>query len=939
MIGLGMLGGLRATLRLARRDAWRNKGRSALIALMVALPVLALAIVAVFFRSGQFEPRDVVTLRLGDRVQATISIGQPQTPIVQDAAGDNWASVNEITAVTGGSTEPTTAIDAPARTIAQFREQLRAVLPAGDDVLLDRQSYATRTLLLGDRALSAQLREFDYTAAGVGTMVEQLSGRAPAAPGEVVVTRGMARSDSIAIGDRIENQQDGAPVQQLTVVGIVGGQALAGQVQVIGPAGSLIQPGDELTGDSAWVVTGPAAVDWNRVRAANQYGLVVVSRDVMLNPSAQVTADARRLQELYASSGGPALDYLGVITVAIGLVLLQIALLAGPAIAVGARRNERTLALTAANGAAPQQLRSIVLATSGVIGLVGCTVAAAAGAGLGALGVVVVRNRFDEQLPRVDIHLTDLLLLVGVGALTAVGAAFIPARLAARLNVIATLTGRRGQVAPRRRVPLAGLVIALIGCGVCFFGATRQHPFLTVLGIAIAEIGLVTLTGSIVALIARTGRFLPFAPRFAVRDAGRQRGRTAPAIAAVMAAIAGSVAAGVFLASQDAQNRNDYRPVAASGVVTASWAADSDSARELARRGGQTAEAAITAALRRTLPIRAVAPVQDIAVAADQSMDLSLIVPAGQICPGVDTRFSLNGGGCQPFGPRILSTNLGSGTFFGDGTTLDTLTGQTHPDARKALAQGRAVVTLPQFLWPDGTVHAQLATYAETGDPKLREVVLPATLVPSEWNLPGAILPTSVAAKLGVRLTTLGLVASTTRTPSAQETERAYAAVAALADASVNVERGYVPDVAVALIALVAASALITLAGTFTAVGLAAAEGRADVSTLAAIGAGPGVRRRIAAAQAGVITFVGAGLGLVTGLLSGWALVRLMGANASGSWVISSGFGARSGASGWPFTVPWPAVLASAAGTPLLAIAIAFLVTRSRLPMVRRLGQ
>ena len=129
---------------------------------------------------------------------------------------------------------------------------------------------------------------------------------------------------------------------------------------------------------------------------------------------------------------------------------------------------------------------------------------------------------------------------------------------------------------------------------------------------------------------------------------------------------------------------------------------------------------------------------------------------------------------------------------------------------------------------------------------------------------------------------------------------------------------------------------MITLGGTFAAVRLAAAEGRTDVSTLAAVGAGPAVRRRLAAAQAAVITVIGAGLGLLTGLLAGWALVRRPQTSSASAnlepWL-------RRYLDGWPFAVPWSSVAVLVIGVPLLAIEIGYLATRSRLPLVRRLGQ
>ncbi len=55
----------RPLLRIARRDALRARGRSALVVAMVGLPVLALTATDVLARSAQLEPDEVAARRLG----------------------------------------------------------------------------------------------------------------------------------------------------------------------------------------------------------------------------------------------------------------------------------------------------------------------------------------------------------------------------------------------------------------------------------------------------------------------------------------------------------------------------------------------------------------------------------------------------------------------------------------------------------------------------------------------------------------------------------------------------------------------------------------------------------------------------------------------------------------------------------------------------------
>jgi putative ABC transport system permease protein len=918
--------GSRATLRLARRDAWRNRGRSALIALMVALPVLSISAVSVIYRSDQREARDWVSVRLGagPQVQAWI----------------NYSGVGPITQSVDGAKYLATGGDESVTDQQHARTRVTALVPAGDQLVEDRYRDGDNTIRLGDRELGVRLREFDYADPRLRGLIQQQSGRAPRAANEVVATEALARHWHLHVGDRLDyrNLADGRT--PLTVVGVVGGISVIGEQMLIGAPGTVLMPpspadpsgsapGNDPT-SHLWLVVGPTGVNWGRVQQFNASGFVVTSRAVVADPppASQVTYSSTPERAVPISQLGylPKASAVGVITVAIGLILLQIALLAGPAIAVGARRNERTLALVAAGGGNRRQLRSVVLATSGVIGLVGCTAAAALGAGIGALAVPLLRRYDDQQLVRIDVHPLDLLVLIAVGSLTAIAAAMIPARQAARLDLVAVLTGRRGQGARPSRVPLIGVLVALMGCAVCYYAATRRMAFTTVVGIAVAEIGLVMVTGSILALSARGAGRLPFAARFALRDAARQRGRTAPAVAAVMAAIAGSIAVGVYQTSSNAAGQRDYRATSAIGSVEATLPAGP------AAPGAADASTATVAALRRTLPVRQVAVYQS----AKYVVGSTVLLYARRTSAASSNPYARGSADLYGYG------RVPSGGFFDDGSALQIRIGVQDAKARAALQAGKVVVYDSTLLWPDGTVHVQIdRAEAKQGQQKesIQNIRLPAVLSDTRPGLVYPVFPPSAASALGVQLAPAGISAATSRIPSVAEQQRAAGAVNDLGASLLSVERGYHSNNPIGLVALIVAAALIALAGTFTAVGLAAAEGRSDVATLAAVGASPAVRRRLAGAQAAVITVLGAGLGLVTGLVAGWALVRLhepalhFAPGTPASWrEYAAGLG-------WPFTVPWGLVGLLVVGVPLLAVMIGWLSTRSRLPLVRRLGQ
>jgi putative ABC transport system permease protein len=136
-------------------------------------------------------------------------------------------------------------------------------------------------------------------------------------------------------------------------------------------------------------------------------------------------------------------------------------------------------------------------------------------------------------------------------------------------------------------------------------------------------------------------------------------------------------------------------------------------------------------------------------------------------------------------------------------------------------------------------------------------------------------------------------------------------------DDLLTIENGYQSPARAFLIGILAAATVVTLLGVAISVSLSAAEGRADLAPLAAIGAQPRRRRNLAAAQAWVLGQLGCVLGVGVGALYGYT------AHAA--------FGSPH------FVVPWLEIGGIVIVVPLFAGLLAWLMTRSRLPMVSRI--
>ena len=253
-------------------------------------------------------------------------------------------------------------------------------------------------------------------------------------------------------------------------------------------------------------------------------------------------------------------------------------------------------------------------------------------------------------------------------------------------------------------------------------------------------------------------------------------------------------------------------------------------------------------------------------------------------------------------------------TAQGGADVLRALSGRAPEAAVRTLAAGGAVVLDRRYV-ADGRM-----TFERGTDGAPERIRLPAVAVPV-LHPPVAVIVGDVAARrLGLQaVPTHLLLRFPGRNPTTREEDAARAALSrAGVDNYFSVERGYRSDYGLGLLALVAAAAVITLGAAGIATGLAQADARADHATLAAVGATPGLRKLLAASQAFAIAGLGALLGVLAGLVPGVAFVGAL--------------------ESLELAVPWTTLVEVVLVIPLLAAAAAWLLTRSRLPLQRRVA-
>ncbi len=909
--------GWRPALRIARRTVRRNLGRSLLIAVLVGVPVAGATIVDGLYRTLN-DPARRTYSALGE------ADGTAQVTTLERLPADYRPKPYAWYGDDSG----------PGRDPADV--DLAAMLPAGTEIVPDAVEYPLR-LDVGDGTARMRLT---VTALGERLTTHQArlaAGRLPQGQDEVLLTQPLAeRLGLLDDGDLTAGAQisvhDGPTV---IVTGIAILPFCLNCENVVGRPGSTVAKAVEDPEATAYGPTGPPGQSYLVDLPANvdadalwpelaEQGVAFTPRDAYVHP------------ERYEDDVEPgpdsveALQAVALVMLIVGLGLLEVVLLAGAAFAVGARRQVRELGLVAVSGGTADQIRRIVLAQGLVLGAIGAVLGIVIGGLIVVLGQPVWQNLANELVEGWQFGAVEIAVAAGVGLLSGLAAAVVPAVGAAQMRPVDALAGRfrSGKIAAR--LPAVGLLLIGAGLLIAFVGnrviaddfaayAERLEAAegtgvwveplplpaapvaLQLIGGMLAIAGLVIVIPGLVTLIAKAGRRLPLSARYAVRDAARHRHRTAPAAAAIMIVVAASISLAFAVAGVERAAPLQFLPLLPPNTVEVS------SNATISDLKGETSTDLVSGAAQAVASALPDGTITEISTAVFDAASIQL---PGEV-PAVETSVYVSP-------PKSYFDDCDDCPFFGNGQlTLVTpelfelTTG--HPmDAatREALAAGKVVVFDPAFVDADG-----MTVYHEPQGTEKR--FLAHVIEPGEQfyhSLPQAFISAQTAEAQGWQtLTTRALV--THGKGTAEQIDAAFDAAEAN-DAYVQLDQPP-SDAPVVFIALAAGSAFVTLVGVAIVVALAAVEGRADLATLAAVGAQPRRRRALAGAQAMVVGGLGTALGLVLGVYIAFT-----------AWPTT----------GSPeFLVPWQNLLITGFGVPLLAVLVAMAVTPSRLPLVRRL--
>lgn len=924
-------------LRMARRDVRRSKGRSLLVVIMVAVPIALVSFAATSLSSSDTSGPQIIPFALGT-AQAAVSepsstqvaqgvtatdqnYGGGQTPSAKAVPG--WPAANDTGVVPGLS--DASVDSAPAKALAAV---IAGTVGGNAHAVATRNGSVRATWNDGATPRGRDVTIFAADGrAGLGEKLRLTSGRWPSNDSEVLVTDlgvawGLPGAGSLSVR---QNGKD----RPLTIVGHAA--AYDGYSQpLVGLVGLSTYDSAGVASQTVFLVFRNAPVTWADVQRLNRSGMAVTSAEVLRNPPS--------LSELPPSVAANAADTnqrMTTLEAGVGTVLvIVIALLVGPAFAVSAARQRRTLALAASNGATVAQLRRSVLAQALVLGALASLIGAAVGVVAAAGASNLVNQSIGSWWPALLVPYRVLAVLVLVGVFSSVVAALVPAQRLGRLDIIGVMKGQNVSRRPSRILPVIGIVAAGVGAVVLFQGIVqRSQNALVIIGGGLGLVlGVLFCVPVILVAVGRLAGRLPVSLRLAARELARQRARSVPTVAAAVGAVAALTTILVTVASDTEHQQRTYSPSALPGQGVIGLGSDP----EITRRQISMVAPGLT--------LIEVGSLSGFSSPSSQEPTTSLMVPNAQCSPD-DVTAAMMGTNPTPAQQRCSGFGDSGQSPPSVGTMpAEAIIERYHLTAAQAtvIRTGGALVTDPS-LTAAGKVTVYASDLANTSStpstptpttlPAVSATgVDPALGGPSTGMNMTVLIDPKTAVDHGWRAVPMLLEVADPRGPITPELEDQVNGALA-GDATLQVERGFQSSNALVFAILLGAFTLLLLIVTLTSTALSLAEQRVDQATMAAVGATRATRRRITAAQSFVTSLVGTLGGVAVGLVPGIALTYPLTQVMTSSSCTPTG--CTSTHSSAVLVIPWLPIILALIGIPLLAAALSALAVR-RAPVVTR---
>ncbi len=671
------------------------------------------------------------------------------------------------------------------------------------------------------------------------------AGHYPAGAGQVAMTAGIAATYGVRIGSI---WPDGG--RALRVTGLVENP------QNLGDEFALVAPGQASPPAQVVILVDASAA---RVAAFRLPGGGAVA--IEQRPSQPSNADAV------------------LVFAAIGFLFIGLVAVAG--FTVMAQRRLRALGMLAAVGATDRHVRLVMLANGAVIG----AVAAVTGAVIGVAGWIAFLPRLQtlagHRIGAFSLPWLEIAAAMMLAVLTAVGAAWWPARTAARIPIAAALSGRPPHPQPGHR--FAALGGGLLAAGLACIAVSRRGSadLLVITGLVLTAVGVLSLGPLAIGALAGAGRRAPVAVRLALRDLARYQARSGAALGAISLVIGIAAAIAISASQEVSKAQPDVSGHPANQLIA------------YVSPGGPVGPLTVPSPAR----IAAMrAGVQDLAASLHTSNVIALeaaVNPAatigvsGRVLAGPGAGHARGGSapngqkaGLSPAGgnPVAMLAVVTRGPRGPRGTTILQLAHQLYVATPALLAHygiktsavNRAadVLAAPHLRLAGLQLSSGLQTVIA------QPVIQTISGLPGSPGDPSALITGHAITKLGLRAVRAGWLIQTARPLTATQFIAAshQAAAAGLTlDHSFPVNSPSLSSFSVKATAVGILAALVVLAMT---VGLIRSETASDLRVLTAAGAGSGARRTLTGATAGALALLGALLGTAGAYLASAAWER-----------------------------------------------------------------
>jgi putative ABC transport system permease protein len=656
------------------------------------------------------------------------------------------------------------------------------------------------------------------------------SGRYPTGPGEVAVTSGTATLFGIKIGSSWT-----ANAQTRQVVGIVENPLnLHDQF-------ALVAPGQAAPATTVTILTGWHPGRGDPFRLPSGTGLDIMARG---KPST-AAADALVL----------ALGTLG---------LLFVGLMAVAGFTVMAQRRQRALGMLASLGATDKHVRLVMLADGGVVGGIGALTGGVAGLAAWLAFVPTLQSLSNHRIDPFALPWWAVGAALALAALTAVGAAWWPARAVSRTSVVAALSGRPSPPQPARRFAAAGTALLAGGLALLWFsghGTQHTRAAFIIIGTLVTPVGLLFLAPLAIRVLAALGRRTGVAVRLALRDLVRYQARSGAALGSVTLAIGIAATIAVSAAASDAPQPAGNLPT---DQLMLHLAPDTgvDQIPPLSTSQLQTVTSRLEQ-LAADIGARAVVPLEE-AYSPQAGLQPPHPAPGGRTVPAGYPTTSLSRVSVSAHGVDIstvypiyvatpsLLAHFGIAPSSID-PTADVLSARTDLRGLKLFTpEFRGAAPAPD---PGSGAGAPKVPQVSDVAPKIQSF----KQLPLYTSAPSALLTTSAMRRLGLDAVPSGWLIEASGPLTSQQIEAARTAASSIG-LYVETRTGHASMAALGNWST-AVGILLALGVLGMTVGLIRSETTGDLRTLAATGAGSGIRRTITGATSGALALLGALLG------------------------------------------------------------------------------